>query len=101
MTDQQDGAKAIEAALNAHDIAWKGAQTREMCVKSAIAAYLAALTGWRLVPEIQTKEMYEAGEDTFVPSYTGTPVSTPGLVWEAMLNVAPKPPGLHSEDSER
>ena len=29
--------------------------------------------------------MLEAGENTFSPSYTGTPVSSPGAVWQAML----------------
>ncbi len=34
---------------------------------------------------IPSHAVIEAGDDTFVPSYTGTPVSTPENVWQAML----------------
>ena len=36
--------------------------------------------------------MLDAGEDTFVPTYTGTPVSCPSDVFNAMLAAAPTPP---------
>lgn len=46
--------------------------------------------GWKLVPEEPTPEMFMAGDDTFVSTYTGTPVSDPGSVWGAMLTAAPE-----------
>src|SRR5690606_33647635 len=46
--------------------------------------------GWKLVPIEPTHEMLDAGEDTFVPTYTGTPVSTPIDVCLAMLAAAPE-----------
>jgi hypothetical protein len=41
--------------------------------------------GWILVPIEPTSEMFKAGEETFVPCYTGTPVSEPNRVWVAMI----------------
>jgi len=38
-----------------------------------------------LVPIEPTKEMLEAGEATFEPTYTGTCVSTPHAIWDAMI----------------
>ena len=46
--------------------------------------------GWKLVPIEPTSEMLGAGEDTFVPTYTGTPVSAPIDVYRAMLAAAPE-----------
>ena len=46
--------------------------------------------GWKLVPIEPTHEMLDAGEDTFVPTYTGTPVSAPIDVYRAMLAAAPE-----------
>ena len=46
--------------------------------------------GWKLVPIEPTHEMLDAGEDTFVPTYTGTPVSAPIDVYCAMLAAAPE-----------
>jgi len=46
--------------------------------------------GWKLVPIEPTHEMLDAGEDTFVFTYTGTPVSTPIDVYRAMLAAAPE-----------
>ena len=46
--------------------------------------------GYILVPIVPTEEMCEAGEETFTPCYTGTPVSTPVCVWDAMIKAAPK-----------
>ena len=46
--------------------------------------------GWKLVPIEPTPEMLGAGEDTFVPAYTGTPVSAPIDVYRAMLAAAPE-----------
>lgn len=50
--------------------------------------------GWKLVPIKPTQEMFDAGEDTFVPCYTGTPVSSPDAVWAAMVKAAPKTPNV-------
>ena len=44
--------------------------------------------GFILVPIVPTEKMYQAGEETFVPCYTGTPVSSPGLVWDAMIKAS-------------
>ena len=46
--------------------------------------------GWKLVPIEPTHEMLDAGEDTFVPTYTGTPASAPIDVYRAMLAAAPE-----------
>ena len=46
--------------------------------------------GWKLVPIEPTHEMLDAGEDTFFPTYTGTPVSAPIDVYRAMLAAAPE-----------
>ena len=46
--------------------------------------------GWKLVPIEPTSEMLGAGEDTFVTTYTGTPVSAPIDVYRAMLAAAPE-----------
>ena len=46
--------------------------------------------GWKLVPIEPTHEMLDAGEDTFLPTYTGTPTSSPTAVYRAMLDVAPE-----------
>lgn len=48
--------------------------------------------GWVLVPKKPTQEMFDAGDDTFVSAYTGTPTTTPDKVWAAMVKAAPKPP---------
>ena len=46
--------------------------------------------GWKLVPIEPTHEMLYAGEDTFIPTYTGTPVSAPIDVYRAMIAAAPE-----------
>ena len=46
--------------------------------------------GWKLVPIEPTSEMLGAGEDTFVTTYTGTPVRAPIDVYRAMLAAAPE-----------
>lgn len=46
---------------------------------------------WKLVPIEPTIEMLDAGEDTFVPTYTGTPVSAPIDVYRAMIAAARRP----------
>ena len=46
--------------------------------------------GWKLVPIEPTHEMLDAGEDTFLPTYTGTPTSSPIAVYRAMLDAAPE-----------
>jgi hypothetical protein len=46
--------------------------------------------GWKLVPIKPTEKMLDAAEDTYVSTYTGTPVSCPHNVYKAMLKSAPK-----------
>lgn len=46
--------------------------------------------GWKLVPIEPTHEMLDAGEDTYIPTYTGTSVSEPIDVYRAMLAAAPE-----------
>ena len=46
--------------------------------------------GYKLMPIEPTQEMLDAGEDTFVPTYTGTPASSPIAVYRAMLAAAPE-----------
>lgn len=55
--------------------------------------------GWKLVPVEPTEEMVDAGEQTFVSGYKGSPVSTPSNVYAAMLSAAPPAPaGLGDGD---
>jgi hypothetical protein len=55
----------------------------ERCITTALA-----VDGVALVPKEPTVAMLDAGEETFVSGYSGTPVSTPASVWTAMLAAA-------------
>lgn len=66
--------------------AWKAAKRHEAQAQPAPSIP----EGWKLVPIEPTYEMLEAGEGTFVPTYTGTPVSVPFDVYRAMLAAAPE-----------
>lgn len=55
--------------------------------RAAITAYLGDTHV--VVPREPTEAMLEAGEDTFVSGYTGTPTSSPEDVWKAMLSATP------------
>jgi hypothetical protein len=46
--------------------------------------------GFKLVPVEPTSEMLDAGEATFISTYTGTPTSSPGEVWAAMIAAIPE-----------
>lgn len=63
-----------------------------MTTKEEILA-LAVPEGWKLVPIEPTVAMLNAGEDTFISTYTGTPTSDPDTVWAAMIAAAPSPEG--------
>jgi hypothetical protein len=56
-----------------------------------MATHIYVPEGWVVVPIKPTQRMLQAGEETFVPCYTGTPVSSPKAVWQAMIEKAPKP----------
>ena len=47
-----------------------------------------AVDGLCLAPVEPSLAMLDAGEETFVSGYSGTPVSTPHNVWKAMIAAA-------------
>ena len=47
-----------------------------------------AEAGLVAVPTEPTSAMLQAGEDCFVPSYTGTPIATPDDIYKAMIKAA-------------
>lgn len=53
--------------------------------------YLSVPPGWKLVPIEPTQEMLLAGEESYTPTHTGTPIATPSEVYTAMLSAAPQP----------
>jgi hypothetical protein len=63
---------------------------RKKWIERGEAALTAALAvdGVALVPVEPTAAMLDAGEETFVSGYSGTPISTPRAVWSAMLAAA-------------
>ena len=72
--------KRITELQDALDLAEEAVRAKQQAVPE----------GWQLVPVEPTTDMMDAGEDTFIPTYTGTPVSCQIDVYRAMLAAAPK-----------
>ena len=75
-----------EEAMWAFDAVWR----KKLEPLPGAQPSLSIPEGWKLVPIEPTYEMLEAGEGTFVPTYTDTPVSVPFDVYRAMLAAAPE-----------